>query len=205
MADKAGKKSNPLAAFFGFGLPSSRQKAPKEEEAQAGPRPVAAHVFSGRFLTYLLIIGIIALSIYSPLTSFLKQQEEINQAKANIASLQAEQEELKAQVSWWKDDNYVKQQAKSRLFYVEPGVTPYLVVGLDASSDLVDDTSAAAKTAPQDSWTAKLWGSVQLAAQEPEASPSPAVSPSPAASSSAESSPASEATPSPQASLASSP
>ncbi|MDY6052211.1 MAG: septum formation initiator family protein [Rothia sp. (in: high G+C Gram-positive bacteria)] len=212
MARTPGQKPNPIAAFFGFGLgkpasaPSEKKRAKtsrrgpaqslRAKTASTAPSegaatPVAAHAFSGHFITFAIVLVIIALSVYTPLTSFIRQQNEINDAKANIAALQTEQESLKAQVSWWQDDNYVKQQARSRLFYVEPGETPYLVVGLDSSSDLADDTSAAAKTAPEDSWTTKFWGSLQLAAEDtsvtsPAAEPqsTDSVSPSPTSTSS---------------------
>lgn len=210
MARTPGKKPNPIAAFFGFGL-GKPASAPSREK-QAKPRrtraakplraettaetpsqelgaPVAAHSFSGHFITFAIVLVIIALSVYTPLTSFIRQQNEINDAKASIAALQAEQDSLNAQVSWWQDDNYVKQQARSRLFYVQPGETPYLVVGVDFTSELADDTSAAAKTAPEDSWTTKLWGSLQLAAEDTSvSSPSLGTSSSPSASPSASSS-----------------
>lgn len=205
MARTPGKKPNPIAAFFGFGLgkpasapsrekqaTSRRARAAKplraevaETPAQELATPVAAHSFSGHFITFAIVLVIIALSVYNPLTSFIRQNNEINDAKASIAALQAEQDSLNAQVSWWQDDNYVKQQAKSRLFYVQPGETPYLVVGLDSTSELADDTSASAKTAPEDSWTTKLWGSLQLAAEDTSvSSPAPESSSSPSASTS---------------------
>lgn len=210
MARTPGKKPNPIAAFFGFGLgkpastPSREQQTKPRRTRAAKPlraettaetpaqelgTPVAAHSFSGHFITFAIVLVIIALSVYTPLTSFIRQQNEINDAKASIAALQAEQDSLNAQVSWWQDDNYVKQQARSRLFYVQPGETPYLVVGVDSTSELADDTSAAAKTAPEDSWTTKLWGSLQLAAEDTSvSSPSPDASSSPSASPSASSS-----------------
>ena len=210
MARTPGKKPNPIAAFFGFGLgkPAStpsreqqtkprrtrvakplRAETTAETPAQELGTPVAAHSFSGHFITFAIVLVIIALSVYTPLTSFIRQQNEINEAKASIAALQAEQDSLNAQVSWWQDDNYVKQQARSRLFYVQPGETPYLVVGVDSTSELADDTSAAAKTAPEDSWTTKLWGSLQLAAEDTSvSSPSLGTSSSPSASPSASSS-----------------
>lgn len=178
MAQQHGnKKPNPIAAFFGFGAnkpptaSSSKQNRKKKQpapsaNAELSGTPVAAHSFSGHFVTFALVLVIIALSVYSPLTSFIKQHQEIKSTKDNIATLEAEKEDLQRQVSLWEDDNYVKQQARSRLFYVEPGETPYLVVGLDPTSELADDTSAAAKTAPEDSWTTKLWGSLQLAATD---------------------------------------
>lgn len=207
MARTQGKKPNPIAAFFGFGLGKpasapSREKQVKPRRARAAKplraetttetpsqelgTPVAAHSFSGHFITFAIVLVIIALSVYTPLTSFIRQQNEINDAKASIAALQAEQDSLNAQVSWWQDDNYVKQQARSRLFYVQPGETPYLVVGVDSTSELADDTSAAAKTAPEDSWTTKLWGSLHLAAEDTSvSSPAPGTSSSPSASPSA--------------------
>lgn len=169
------EKPNPIAAFFGFGpskpassSTSGRKKKRSGSSADVGSAgtPVAAHSFSGHFVTFALVVAIITLSVYSPLTSFIKQHQEIQSAKDNIAALEAEKEDLQRQVSLWEDDNYVKQQARSRLFYVEPGETPYLVVGLDPTSELADDTSAAAKTAPENSWTTKLWGSLQLAASD---------------------------------------
>lgn len=186
------KKPNPIAAFFGFGIQkpvASTAKTPQGAsplpplEKGIPETPVAAHSFSGHFITFTLVLVIIALSVYSPLTSFLRQHQEIKATKDNIAALEAQKQDLQSQVNLWEDDNYVKQQARSRLFYVAPGETPYLVVGLDASSELADDTSAAAKTAPEDSWTTKLWGSLQMAAQDP-ASPgtSAPAEPSPGAS-----------------------
>lgn len=189
------KKPNPIAAFFGFGpskpasssTPARKGKqATSPADAELSDVPVAAHSFSGHFVTFALVLVIIALSVYSPLTSFIKQHQEIKAAQDSIAALEAEKQDLQSQVSLWEDDNYVKQQARSRLFYVEPGETPYLVVGIDPTSELADDTSAAAKTAPEDSWTTKLWGSLQLAASDPNnsrnettAEPTPAVSSTP--------------------------
>ena len=59
------------------------------------------------------------------------------------------------------DENYVRQQARSRLFYVNEGDTPYAVTGIDSNNTQVDDTSASAKNAPDDSWTNKMWNSVE--------------------------------------------
>ncbi|WP_237189380.1 FtsB family cell division protein [Rothia nasimurium] len=210
MARTPGKKPNPIAAYFGFGTPA-RLSAPAKKPASrkptrsapaapktfdlsrppAQPRaeegglttPVAAHAFSGHFITLAIVLAVVALTIYNPLTSYIKQSNEIKSAQENIAALEAEKQSLEAQVSWWQDDNFVKQQAKSRLFYVEPGETPYLVVGLDSTQGLADDTSAAALTAPEDSWTTKLWGSVQLAAEDTSVSPPSQSTPEPTASS----------------------
>lgn len=191
-------KPNPIAAYFGFGANKPKPTPVRELKKTAGRKktktatrpaqsptrpspteqqsdqPLAAHSFSVHFITFAIVLVIVALTVYTPLTSFIRQHNEIKTTEESIAALQAEQDSLNAQASWWEDDNYVKQQARSRLFYVEPGQTPYLVVGLDGTSALADDTSAAAKTAPEDPWTTKLWGSFQMAsgqdAPEPDAS-----------------------------------
>lgn len=207
-------KPNPIAAYFGFGVGKPKPTPVRELKKTAGRRkpkaaarsakspnkftpaeqqldqPVAAHSFSGHFITFAIVLVIVALTVYTPLTSFIRQHNEIKTTQESIAALQAEQDSLNAQISWWQDDNYVKQQARSRLFYVQPGETPYLVVGLDSASGLADGTSAAAKTAPEDAWTTKLWGSLQLAADDTSTSPAASSDPNPAASEPAATAPA---------------
>lgn len=163
MAHKSGSNSSRarLQGFFG----SRRASSPAtSHSAPSGPTPVAARSFSGRWLVTLFVLALVAVSVYGTVSRYFNQSAEINQVKANIASLEAENRELSVQQSWWGDENYVKQQAKSRLFYVNPGEVPYLVVGTDYTTELTDETSADALTAPEDSWTTKLWDSFQLSA-----------------------------------------
>lgn len=157
------KNRERLAGFFGSR--GSRTRRPRvKSQTSSGPAPVAARVFSARWLATLavLIIGVLAAS--GTISRYFNQSAEIASVQENISSLQAENKDLKQQQSWWKDDNYVKQQAKGRLFYVNEGETPYVVVGTDFTSGIPDETSADAMTAPEDSWTKKLWDSFQLSA-----------------------------------------
>lgn len=151
-----------LQGFFG-----TRQFYLKQDSAHVrahGPSPVAARAFSGKWLFALIVLAFIISMSYGTLNRFFTQNAEINQVKANIASLEAKNKSLAEQQSWWQDENYVRQQAKSRLFYVNEGEVPYLVVGADYTTQLKDQTSAEALTAPEDSWTTKLWNSFQLSA-----------------------------------------
>ncbi|MEX3611329.1 septum formation initiator family protein [Rothia sp. LK2588] len=133
----------------------------KRPQQGNGPQPVAAHMFSGRFLLVAAVLAFIVIAAYAPLSSLLKQQAEMNQVRDNISRLQGENQQLQTELSWWQDDNYVKQQARDRLHYISEGETPYLVTGTDFTSGLADDTSAAAATAPKQSWTNNLWNSFQ--------------------------------------------
>lgn len=143
------------------------------EGSDAAAVPVAAHVFSGSLLIVLAILAFIVLLAWGSIRTFLVQQAEINQVQENISSLQVQNDRLNAELELWLDDNYVRQQAKGRLFYVSEGETPYMVTGTDYSSSLADDTSAVALTAPQDSWTETLWLSFQESAQEGQESEEP--------------------------------
>ena len=60
---------------------------------------------------------------------YIDQDREIKQINTHISQLQQENAQLKAEQTWWNDDNYVRQQARSRLYYVNPGDTPYVVTG----------------------------------------------------------------------------
>ncbi len=146
-----------LAQFFGAGF----SKATADSEST----PVAAHVFSGRFFLGAVVLFFIFFAAYAPISTYIQQRAEISQVENHISQLKSDNDKLQTQLSWWQDDNYVKQQAKSRLYYVSEGETPYLVVGTDVTSTLADDTSAAAQTAPQDSWTTGLWRSFQEASE----------------------------------------
>lgn len=182
---RARKRQINWGSFF-----ASRTQPPKVAAEAEENTPVAAHVFSGKFLLILCALAFIVVLSWLPVRTFLSQQAEINQVKQNIDQLSQENADLQTQLSWWKDDTYVQQQAKSRLFYVKEGETPYMVTGTDISDSMADDTSAAAKTAPEQSWTATMWTSFQVASQDPsqqnESSsapvPSPSTEPTPAVS-----------------------
>ena len=85
----------------------------------------------------------------------------MNRVQSHISQLQQENAQLKAEQTWWNDDNYVRQQARSRVYYVNPGDTPYVVSGITADTTKADRTSANAKNAPDDAWTTKIWESLE--------------------------------------------
>ncbi|MFW0155454.1 FtsB family cell division protein [Rothia sp. P6271] len=149
------------ANFFGTEKYQNYQDVNAREDSDA---PVAAHAFSGRLVAPLIIFAVILISSYAPVSTYIRQQSEIHQVESHIDALQQNHDSLQTQLSWWQDENYVKQQAKSRLYYMAEGETPYLVVGVDPSSHRADDTSAAAQSAPKESWTKGLWSSFEQSA-----------------------------------------
>ncbi len=130
------------ALFFGVGLnqrhPERERQAQARREERARRRaaaqqgreedgydaPVAAHMFSGRSFLTAVVVGVIALGTAYPVVTYFDQDREIKRINTHISQLQQENAQLKAEQTWWNDDNYVRQQARSRLYYVNPGDTP---------------------------------------------------------------------------------
>ncbi|WP_129360740.1 FtsB family cell division protein [Rothia uropygioeca] len=122
--------------------------------------PVAARTFSGRTVLLLLIILALVVPLAPTVHRYFAQQAEINSLQQDISHLKDEQQDLKDQNDRWNDDDYVRQQARERLFYVNPGETPYVVTGKDKQSDQADDSSAEATTSTPPSWGENLWASL---------------------------------------------
>ena len=91
-------------------------------------------MFSGRSFLTAVVVGVIALGTAYPVVTYIDQDREIKRINTHISQLQQENAQLKAEQTWWNDDNYVRQQARSRLYYVNPGDTPYVVTGITEDS-----------------------------------------------------------------------
>ena len=157
------------ALFFGVGLnrrhperERARRRAYRQRAEEEGyATPVATHMFSGRSFLMAVMVGVIALGTTYPVLTYMDQDREMNRIHTHISQLQQENAQLKAEQTWWNDENYVRQQARSRLYYVNPGDTPYVVTGITDDSSKADKTSANAKNAPEDAWTTKVWDSLE--------------------------------------------
>lgn len=130
------------------------------EDAEGHREPVAARTFSGRTVLLLLVVLALVVPLAPTVHRYFAQQAEINALQQDISHLKDQQKDLKGQSDRWNDDDYVRQQARERLFYVNPGETPYVVTGKDASSSTADDSSAEATTADTPSWGENLWTSL---------------------------------------------
>ena len=95
---------------------------------------------------------------------FIEQRSAISKLQAEIAQEQAEQDELKKEIARWDDPEYIKQQARDRIFYVMPGETRYMVTGTEGLSESKEHAS---KAAPSDlPWVDALWDSVKRSATD---------------------------------------
>ncbi|MGK5680926.1 FtsB family cell division protein [Actinoplanes sp. URMC 104] len=125
------------------------------------PRPRA---LTGRAMVLIIVFVALALAYTYPLRVYLAQESEIAQLEAD----QARQRELIAQKSQelqkWQDPEYLRAQAREKLFYVRPGETPLLVLNDPAGA--AADAGQKAPAAAPDRWYDTLWSSVRAADAE---------------------------------------
>lgn len=109
------------------------RRKPGEKPAANQPveqgQPVAAHRFSGRIAALIVVFGFFAVMLVPTVNYYRTQMTEISELRASIASMEAQRDELKAEIARWDDPLYIKQQARERINLVMPGEKLYMVVG----------------------------------------------------------------------------
>ena len=120
---------------------------------------------TGRASVLIVVLVALALAYTYPLRVYLAQESQIAQMESDQAAqrkaITATQEEL----AKWNDPEYVRAQAREKLFYVRPGETPLLVFADPAGA--ARDAGRNSPPAAPDRWYATLWNSVRAADAEP--------------------------------------
>lgn len=136
--------------------------------AEPDDAPVPAKAFSGRMLALAVVMIAITIMLAPTVKIFFEKRAEIAALQADISAKQAQQNDLRRQVSRWQDPNYVKQQARDRINMVMPGETGYWVFGSDLPAGGSGGAAGAAST--QDPaklpWVDTLWESIRRSATD---------------------------------------
>lgn len=82
---------------------------------------------ASRFLMVALLLFLVVVLIGSPLQKYFAQRAQINALSAQVKSNQAELEQARKELELWKDPEYIKSQARSRLHFVLPGERQYIL------------------------------------------------------------------------------
>jgi hypothetical protein len=112
----------------------------------------------------IVIFVALALAYTYPLRVYLAQKSQIAQLEADQAAKRKEIVTDSQQLQKWNDPEYLRAQAREKLFYVRPGETPLLVL-----NDPVGAAREAGKKPPAaapDRWYDTLWSSVRAADAE---------------------------------------
>jgi cell division protein FtsB len=115
---------------------------------------------TGRAAVLALVVAALVLSSIVPLRAYFSQRADLAELRARTATQEQRVAALKAQKQKWDDPAYVEAQARSRLQFVMPGETGYVVLGPDEAPA---PSAKKAVVASDKAWFSTLWGSVQAA------------------------------------------
>ncbi|MCX6466131.1 MAG: septum formation initiator family protein [Pseudonocardiales bacterium] len=103
-----------------------------------------------------VVVCALALTVTVPLRNYVSQQQELAAVTAQQRALAAEVDELRAERALLADPAVVEAEARSRLGYVMPGETPYVV-----QLPEVPDEAAAPNPFHDEPWYQRLWRDVR--------------------------------------------
>jgi len=119
---------------------ASNAKSPAVKSGAHHDSLVPARVLSRRHLVVSLVLVAIAFMLFPTIKLSFSKVSEIAVMEEAVAKQEEEHEYLSSQILRWKDENYVKQQARDRINMVMPGETAYWVTGKDLEEKANDST-----------------------------------------------------------------
>lgn len=143
---------------------SSVASASSADDSSDHLRPVPAKAFSGRLLVLAMVMIVVIVLLTPSVNTYLHQRSDITALQTEIAEQKEKSASLESELQRWEDPNYIKQQARERIFLVMPGETRYLVKGEDG----VETVEQEAQEEEADlKWVDSLWDSVKRSANAP--------------------------------------
>lgn len=106
---------------------------PVETGATAAPAPLLRRSvgITRRAFALVVVLMVLFLSYASSLRVYLRQEQDAAIARQQITEREASIASLQDEVERWKNDDYVRAQARDRLGWVMPGEVGYRVIGPD--------------------------------------------------------------------------
>jgi cell division protein FtsB len=121
--------------------------------------------FTGRATILLFVLVILALGYTYPVRLYLAQESQIGRMEAAQADQRAVIAEKAEEVAKWQDEEYVRIQARKRLFYTEPGEVLLVVIN-SAAGEAREAGRRPGDPADPDRWYDTLFSSVAAADAE---------------------------------------
>lgn len=118
---------------------------------------------------FLVLTIILAVVIVLPtLTHYLDQRAEVRLTEMKMQEAQARTASLEAKLKEWNDPEFIRMQARTRLGYVSPGETLYVVTNpeiiVGGTSPIDKEREEYEKTvASLTPWYLTLWESIEIA------------------------------------------
>jgi cell division protein FtsB len=141
---------------------SSRPAAARRAAAAGAAKRTTAPSqggLTGRATVLLVVLAALALGYAYPVRVYLTQTAEIEALQRAQQDQAKHIDDLAAEAAKWQDDEYVRIQVRSRLYWVYPGETP-LVPIFDPEGQARDSGTLPAPPPPPDTWYGTLWSSL---------------------------------------------
>lgn len=113
-----------------------------------------------RAAMFAMVLCALALSIAVPLRTYLSQRDELREVTQQQEKLRHDVAQLEQRKQQLSDPAQVEIEARSRLHYVRPGETPYIVQLPGDADRKTEEERPSGKPAANRSWYEELWESV---------------------------------------------
>jgi cell division protein FtsB len=133
---------------------------------ESRPSPQASLGLTSRSLGLGLILVFLVTFLAPPLERYFQQRAQLSAVRAEISETTERIDRARAELERWGDPNFVKAQARTRLHFVLPGETQYVVV--DSSGTPLMETKPSLPVVDQVSgrgtWYGRILASIEIAA-----------------------------------------
>ncbi|GCE74945.1 FtsB family cell division protein [Cellulomonas biazotea] len=132
-------------------------------------------LFTVRVMVFSLVLLLAFVLVYPTLHSYLQQQQELAELRAQVDAAQRRNDDLVSDLGRWDDSAYVQAQARERLSFVLPGEKAFRVLDPEAVPDVPAVDAGPSSTVLDEGatqpWYTSVWDSVQLAGTAPTTEP----------------------------------
>ena len=155
------------------GIPRARSVERQErlrERAQAAPKRAARRfvqlpqqINPMVLAVAAAVVIILGVTIAQPLRNYFEQRAELAEIDAKIAQQEQERDRLTAELNRYQNDDYVREQARTRLGLIEPGESAFRIISPNINANAPESTPGADETTPERSaWYQQLWDSISI-------------------------------------------
>ncbi|MFH8567362.1 septum formation initiator family protein [Streptomyces sp. NPDC017993] len=121
-------------------------------------RPPRRNRLTGRAALLALVMCSLVVALAYPIRQYVSQRSDIADQRRKAQEAGRELNRLRDEKARWQDPEYVRQQARRHLHYVEPGETGYIVQDGPRTVSVPKQPAAA-----QRPWYENLWDGVDSA------------------------------------------
>ena len=116
-----------------------------------------------------VLVIFLALSIATPLRNYFEQRAEIARLDEKIHAQEQRKNELTDELNRYNNEDYIKEQARTRLGLIEPGESAYRIISPRIKSTAPGDgvTGDEGQQGERE-WYQKLWDSLSVPEPTPE-------------------------------------